>query len=130
MSCTITDQIFVFSVFICSSLIFTYNSICQHFILLPIKCSNSKINKIQSIHLNYNQNYKLQIMTKYKKEVEVSIPQAYDLGFCSINHTSSFPFTIFNPNLKPISYLFKFTEFAVVPSKGTLMPNSMTNFKI
>lgn len=69
-------------------------------------------------------------MTKYKKEVEVSIPQAYDLGFCSINHTSSFPFTIFNPNLKPISYLFKFTEFAVVPSKGTLMPNSMTNFKI
>lgn len=48
-------------------------------------------------------------MTKYKKEVEVSIPEAYDLGFCPINHTSSFPFTIFNPNLKPMNYEFRFT---------------------
>lgn len=48
-------------------------------------------------------------MTKYKKEIEVSIPDSYDLGFCAINQVSNFPFTIFNPNSKPISYQFKFT---------------------
>jgi hypothetical protein len=69
-------------------------------------------------------------MTKYKKEVEISIPDAYDLGFCPINHTSTFPFTIFNPNSKPIAYLFKFVEFPIIPSKGLLMPNSVSTFKI
>lgn len=69
-------------------------------------------------------------MTKYKKEVEVSIPEAHDLGFCPINTTSQFPFTIFNPNSKPVSYRFKFTEFIIAPSKGSIMPNSVANFRI
>ena len=69
-------------------------------------------------------------MTKYKKEVEVSIPEAHDLGFCPINQISEFPFTIFNPNSKPLQYIFKFTEFIVVPSKGVLLPNSVANFRI
>ncbi len=43
---------------------------------------------------------------------------------------SEFPFTIFNPNAKPLNYLFRFTEFAVSPSKGVLMPNSYSSFRI
>lgn len=69
-------------------------------------------------------------MTKYKKEVDVSIPEAHDLGFCPINTVSHFPFTIFNPNSKPVSYQFKYTEFVIMPSKGVLMPNTVANFKI
>lgn len=62
--------------------------------------------------------------------MEISIGEAHDLGFCPINQTSEFPFTILNPNLKPLSYAFKFTEFIISPSKGVLMPNSVSNFKI
>ena len=43
---------------------------------------------------------------------------------------SEFPFTIFNPNAKPLNYLFRFTEFVVSPSKGVLMPNSYSSFRI
>jgi cilia- and flagella-associated protein 65 len=69
-------------------------------------------------------------MSKYKKPVELSIPDSYELGFCTVNARSEHPFTIFNPNVKPLAYAFKFTEFAVTPSKGVLLPNSYANFKI
>lgn len=48
-------------------------------------------------------------MSKYKKPLEISISEAYDLGFCPVNKTTNFPFTIFNPNAKPVNYQFKFT---------------------
>ena len=48
-------------------------------------------------------------MSKFKKPVELSIPEAYELGFCTVGQQSDFPFTIFNPNVKPLNYLFKFT---------------------
>lgn len=69
-------------------------------------------------------------MSKYKKAVEVSIPEAHDLGFCTVNALSEFPFTVFNPNAKPLNYIFKFTEFMISPSKGVLLPNSYANFRI
>jgi hypothetical protein len=47
-----------------------------------------------------------------------------------VGKTSEFPFTIFNPNAKPLNYLFKFTEFVVSPSKGVLMPNTYSSFRI
>jgi hypothetical protein len=47
-----------------------------------------------------------------------------------VGKASEFPFTIFNPNVKPLNYLFRFTEFAVSPSKGVLMPNSYSSFRI
>ena len=43
---------------------------------------------------------------------------------------SEFPFSIFNPNARPLNYLFRFTEFVISPSKGLLMPNSYSSFKI
>lgn len=52
--------------------------------------------------------YKIK-MSKYKKPVELSIPESYELGFCTVGKLSEFPFTIFNPNAKPLNYLFKFT---------------------
>lgn len=48
-------------------------------------------------------------MSKHRKPIELSIPEAHDLGFCPVNQTSDFQFTILNPNLKPLNYLFKFT---------------------
>lgn len=69
-------------------------------------------------------------MSKYKKPVELSIPESYELGFCTVGKLSEFPFTIFNPNAKPLNYLFKFTEFAISPSKGVLMPNSYSSFRV
>lgn len=69
-------------------------------------------------------------MSKYKKPVELSIADSCELGFCTVGKASEFPFTIFNPNAKPLNYLFRFTEFAVSPSKGVLMPNSYSSFRI
>jgi cilia- and flagella-associated protein 65 len=69
-------------------------------------------------------------MSKYKKAVELSITDSCELGFCAVGKASEFPFTIFNPNAKPLNYLFRFTEFAVSPSKGVLMPNSYSSFRI
>lgn len=69
-------------------------------------------------------------MSKFKKPVELSIPNAYELGFCPVAKRSEFPFTIFNPNVKALNYLFKFTEFTVSPSKGVLLPNSYSQFKL
>ncbi len=48
-------------------------------------------------------------MSKYKKPVELSIPDSYELGFCPVNLRSEYPFTIFNPNARALTYLFKFT---------------------
>jgi hypothetical protein len=69
-------------------------------------------------------------MSKYKKNVEVSIPESHDLGFCAVNQLAEFPFTIFNPNAKPLNYIFKFTEFSISPSKGVLLPNTYASFRI
>ena len=69
-------------------------------------------------------------MSKYKKPIELSIPDSYELGFCTVNTPSEHPFTIFNPNAKALTYTFKFTEFTVSPSKGVLLPNTYSNFKI
>lgn len=69
-------------------------------------------------------------MSKYKKPVELSIPDSYELGFCPVARQSEHPFTIFNPNARPLTYLFKFTEFAVSPSTGVLLPNSYSQFKV
>jgi hypothetical protein len=69
-------------------------------------------------------------MSKYKKPIELSIPDSYELGFCPVARRSEHPFTIFNPNAKPLTYLFKFTEFGVSPSKGVLLPNSYSQFKV
>lgn len=48
-------------------------------------------------------------MSKYKKPVELSIPHSQELGFSTVGKLAQFPFTIFNPNAKPLTYLFKFT---------------------
>lgn len=69
-------------------------------------------------------------MSKFRKAVEVSIGESCELGFCAVGKASEFPFTIFNPNARPLNYLFRFTEFAVTPSKGLLMPNSYSSFRI
>ena len=69
-------------------------------------------------------------MSKFKKPIELSIPDSYELGFCTVDCPSEHPFTIFNPNVKALPYVFKFTEFNISPSKGVLLPNSYSNFKV
>jgi hypothetical protein len=48
-------------------------------------------------------------MSKFKKPIELSIPDSYELGFCTVDCVSEHPFTIFNPNVKALPYSFKFT---------------------